>query len=412
MTRTIRILFPDPCSDMGIARTALSTCRHLTGDGLEALMHVPTAALAVRAPFLRPALPYVRPPIPWEPHFHLIASPARARLYRQFHAAIRDGDVAYLWSNVPLDSFGRLREHGIPIIREKFNCHAKVARDILADAYARLGAACPENRISEETIAYERQSLAMSDLISSPGPGVTDSLLAEGTPPERIVEASYGWDRRHTCDGTRPQHADEGVTVLFVGAVCVRKGAHILLESWARASVRGRLILCGPVEPIIAQRCAERLNRADVLAPGRVKDMRPYYEAADLFALPSLEEGSPLVTYEALAGGLPVLVSPMGGGGVVRDGEEGFVREPHEVDGWMEALRILAGDAELRRAFGDAARRRADEFTWERVGARRRRAFLHRLNAGSDLAPTPHILSAMTRQRSASCITQSSAEAA
>jgi glycosyltransferase involved in cell wall biosynthesis len=412
MSRTIRILFPDPCSDMGIARTALSTCRHLSGDGLEALMHVPTAAAAVRAPFLRPALPYVRFPIPWEPHFRLIASPARARLYRRFHAAIEGTDIAYLWSNVPLESFRRLRDRGILIIREKFNCHARVARDILAEAYARLGMACPDRRISEQTIAYERESLSMCDLISSPSPSVTDSLLAEGIPPERIVQTSYGWDRRHTSEGTRVQRGGEGVTVLFVGAVCVRKGAHILLESWARAAVRGRLILCGPVEPIIARRCADWLNRPDVVAPGRVKNMRAYYGSADLFALPSLEEGSPLVTYEALAGGLPVLVSPMGAGGVVRDNEEGFVRDPNEIESWVEALRVLADDTERRRILGEAARRRAAGFTWDRVGARRRRAFLEHLAAENSFTRSCGLSAAQASSRRMSCTTYSAHNAA
>ncbi|MDY7108503.1 MAG: glycosyltransferase family 4 protein, partial [Planctomycetota bacterium] len=369
MTRTIRMLFPDPCADMGIARTALSTCSHLGGEGLEAFMHVPTAAQAVRAPFLRPALPYVRFPIPWEPHFRLIASPARARLYRRFEAAIADDDIAYLWSTVPLETFQRLRERGIPIIREKFNCHVKAARDILVEAYDRLGVACPDTRISEQTIAYERQSLSMSDFVSSPSPAVTESLAAEGIAPPRIIETSYGWDRRHVDISARPRRDDDdGITVVFVGAVCVRKGVHLLLEAWARAGVRGRLVLCGAVEPIIADRCAEALNRPDVFAPGRVKDVGRRYASADLFVLPSLEEGSPLVTYEALAFGLPVLVSPMGAGGVVRNDEEGLIREPYDTDAWIEALRALAADGELRRVLGEAARRRAEAFTWDRVG--------------------------------------------
>ena len=380
MKRTVRLLFSDPCSDMGIARTALSICRHLNGPELEAYMHVPTAAYAVRAPFLRPALPYIRFPVPWEPHFRLIASYARGRLYRRFHEALADGDAAYLWSNAPLPQIHDLRERGAPIIREKFNCHAATAQRILHDAYERLGVAPDARRISNAAVSYDRESLALADFVSSPSPCVTASLHAEGTPPERIIETSYGWDPRH-IDVPRPRRrAEPELTILFVGAVCVRKGAHNLLDAWARAKIGGRLVLCGAIEPLIADRYADILNRADVLSPGRVKDVRSHYRSADVFVLPSLEEGSPLVTYEALASGLPVIVSPMGAGGVVRDGREGLIRDPDNIDAWIEALHRLAADGALRRALGGAARERAEAHTWEKVGARRRREILHCLD--------------------------------
>ena len=95
------------------------------------------------------------------------------------------------------------------------------------------------------------------------------------------------------------------------------------------------------------------------------------YQEADLFAFPSLEEGSPLVTYEAMAHGLPILTSPMGAGGVVREGIDGLVVSPYEEDAWVEALRKLANSPDLRAKFGVSARKRAKEFTWEKVGQRR-----------------------------------------
>jgi glycosyltransferase involved in cell wall biosynthesis len=387
MDLTLRMLFTDPCSDMGIARTAMSICRHLNGPGLSASMHVPTAAYGVRAPFLRPSLPYIRPPVPWEPHFRFIAGWARARMYRHFLHSLNGGNIAYLWSNVAMSCVDELVERNIPIIREKFNCHTATAQRILDEAYAGLGVTRAPARIPGRVIEDERRILAHADLVSSPSPGVTESLIQEGVPAERIVETSYGWDPGIPRTHPPALPATNGVTVLFVGAVCVRKGAHLLLDCWSRAQIRGRLVLCGPVEPVIADLYRDELRRHDVLTPGRVRDVWSFYRSADLLALPTLEEGSPLVCYEALASGLPAIVSPMGAGSVVRDGQEGFVLNCPDCDAWTDALRRLSNDEELRRHMSDAARQRATEFTWQRTGARRRVAFLKRLRPGAGAAP-------------------------
>ena len=55
------------------------------------------------------------------------------------------------------------------------------------------------------------------------------------------------------------------MTVLFVGLACVRKGIHLLLKAWARAKLKGRLVLAGDIDSRGRQRCAEQLNRSDVM---------------------------------------------------------------------------------------------------------------------------------------------------
>src|SRR6267142_1319510 len=76
-------------------------------------------------------------------------------------------------------------------------------------------------------------------------------------------------------------------------------------------------------------------------------------------ALPKLEEGSALVTYEAMGVGLPLLTSPVGAGSVVRHDKEGLVVDPHSEEHLIAALRRMAYDADLRRTFGEAGRARA-----------------------------------------------------
>jgi glycosyltransferase involved in cell wall biosynthesis len=87
-----------------------------------------------------------------------------------------------------------------------------------------------------------------------------------------------------------------------------------------------------------------------------------------VFVFPSLFEGSAVVTYEALACGLPAVVTPSAGS-VVRDGVEGFLVPPGEVEPLAAAMERLGGDPQLRAAMSAAARARAEEFDWPRYNS-------------------------------------------
>lgn len=86
---------------------------------------------------------------------------------------------------------------------------------------------------------------------------------------------------------------------------------------------------------------------------------------ADVFVFPSLFEGSAVVTYEALACGLPSIVTP-DAGSVVRDGVEGFLVGPRDVECLAARMEQLGGDPALRERMSGAARARALEYDWPR----------------------------------------------
>jgi glycosyltransferase involved in cell wall biosynthesis len=78
-----------------------------------------------------------------------------------------------------------------------------------------------------------------------------------------------------------------------------------------------------------------------------------------------------MVTYEAMAHSMPVLVTEMGAGAIARDQKDGFVLPDQDLPAWVEGLRKLAADNDLRRHLGEQARVRAGEFTWEKTAAQR-----------------------------------------
>jgi glycosyltransferase involved in cell wall biosynthesis len=127
----------------------------------------------------------------------------------------------------------------------------------------------------------------------------------------------------------------------------------------------------------IRQLSSNMLERDDVAVPGYLAKMEGAYCDADVFMLPSLEEGSPLVTYEALGMGLPLIVSPMGDGCIAAAGRGVVMVDPYAEEALIDALCRLANDVNRHRCLSDEVADEAQRFTWDR-------AVRQRCNASSD----------------------------
>lgn len=303
------------------------------------------------------------------------------------HAGRSQPHGVYIWPDASIDSIRELKRKGIKTFREMINCHRGTAKNILDDAYGRLGLDA-NHTITEASVVAEQAALEEVDYIFCPNAMVEASLLENGLPPSKFVPASYGWDPLRFEGAAEALKRNEGITAVFAGTICVRKGSHLLLEYWARSNVKGRLVLAGAMEPAIKEKCAALLAREDIIVLDFVSDIGSVYRSADVFVFPSLEEGGPQVTYEACGCGLPVITTPMGTGRIIRHGQEGFVIDPYDAEGWIAALQQLADDKERRVKMSVAAAERAREFHWSVVAARRREQVLQRLfNTGFAQSP-------------------------
>jgi alpha-maltose-1-phosphate synthase len=200
-----------------------------------------------------------------------------------------------------------------------------------------------------------------ADRLLVPSDYVRDTLIERGTKPERIAVIPYGVDIERFRPLPKPAGAP--FRILFVGALSQRKGIKYLLEAVKRLRLpNAELVLVG-----------RRIGSAEAFSAydGCFRHVPhvPYHEVhrlfgeADLFVYPSLHEGSAFASYEALASGLPVITTP-NTGSVVRDGVDGFIVGPRDVEALMERIERLYRDRDLRLALGAAARTRAEEFTW------------------------------------------------
>lgn len=152
--------------------------------------------------------------------------------------------------------------------------------------------------------------------------------------------------------------------VLFAGDVTQRNGITYLLEAFhALDPAKYELTIAGPAGRAAA--ALRRHGRAFRRLDPHQRDMPAVYHAADVVVLPSLLDGSASVVLEAMASGLPVIVTPNTGADAVRHGVEGFVVPLQSSEAIAARLEQFDQDAGLRRRMGAAARARSLEFTWQ-----------------------------------------------
>ncbi len=152
--------------------------------------------------------------------------------------------------------------------------------------------------------------------------------------------------------------------MLFVGVAAVRKGLHYALEAWHRssASADGVFRIAGEILPSYREQLEPMLAQPTVEALGHRTDVPQLMREADVLVLPSIEEGSALVSAEALGSGCVPLVSDMSSG-VVSDGQNGFVHHVGDVAALASQIDRLASDRDVARSDargGNRERRRRD----------------------------------------------------
>lgn len=215
--------------------------------------------------------------------------------------------------------------------------------------------------------------------------GVADSLAAAGVDRKRITVVHSGVD----CDRFRPPSADERadarraleisdgeVLISSVGALEQRKGHRYLIEAIGALAARGKFKCLvagqGSIHKVLQGEIAviRSLDRIKLL--GRVDDPRELLWASDIFAMPSLKEGLGVAALEAMASGLPVIASDVGGlREAVEDGRTGIIVPPANAPAITSAIVRLAESAELRSQMGAAARARVVEnYSMETMAAR------------------------------------------
>jgi colanic acid/amylovoran biosynthesis glycosyltransferase len=163
--------------------------------------------------------------------------------------------------------------------------------------------------------------------------------------------------------------APEAFEILCVGRLTPAKGQHLLIEALERLLQQGwrvklRFVGGGTDEASLRQLAAQIKNSQFVIFEGAVNQnyIRDLYAKADLFCIPSFAEGIPVVLMEAMAMGIPCVTTRITGiPELIRDGIDGLLVAPSDLDGLVDALAKLMGDVELRKRIARSGRERVQE---------------------------------------------------
>ena len=180
---------------------------------------------------------------------------------------------------------------------------------------------------------------------------------------QRVAPASNGRveTRRVLGIGESP------FTVGWIGRMTgIKRTDDVLLafKSLRERGIDARLCLVGdgPDRDEVERRAHELGVMRETLFLGYQEQVASFFAAFDVFVLPSANEGTPVTAIEALAAGKPVVATRVGGiPDVVRDGEDGFLVAPGDVEALADRLAQLATDDKLRERMGKAARSRVRE---------------------------------------------------
>ncbi len=293
--------------------------------------------------------------------------------WRELSRADPRNTVVYFWPSPPLFLIRYARLRGFITVREMINTCIATANSILDDAYARVGLGQDRSHLVSKRIQEnERRELSLYDYIMSPNARIEESLVATGIDRRIVLRSTYGWSPAK-FSSNRQTPVKGQFRLLFIGNDTIRKGVPQLLAAWKKSQVIGELLIVGRIDTIARPIVAPYLESDGVRVVGFTRDLAELYTSADAFVLPSLEEGDPLVTYEAASFGLPIIATPMGSANIVKHGINGLIVSPHDVDGLAKAIACLASSPDLRTRMGLQAAKDAQGFTFEKVGKRRAR---------------------------------------
>lgn len=376
----LRVLysFPHPIGAPGIGTTAMNQVRGLVGLGVDVTLYCTSVAreLSDMPSRVTQTLTVAGRRIP-----HRAMGVDRAYRYHDWRVsrALADTpdafDVVHAWPMGSARTFATARRHNLAAARESPNCYTAVAYELAQNEAARLGLSVPgdaTHHFDAKRLAREQQEYELATAVLVPSDFVARSYEHRAGRPLRTLRHSYGFDPDDFPAPTRARGYGGALRVAFVGSCEPRKGLHYALDAWRSSKVGasgGRFVICGRWDRAYHALLQEHLDDPSVETVPFTDDVGALLREVDVLVLPSVEEGSALVTYEAQASGCALLVSDAAGA-LAEDGVHGFIHRAGDVRALTQDLCRLADDLPLLARQRAAVIDHRAELTWTAAAER------------------------------------------
>lgn len=276
-------------------------------------------------------------------------------------------------SSFCLEALERCRELNIPCAVDHGSLHQKEDARLVLEEASRWGLPMPKGRSADWIIEKEDREFHEADHVFTLSEAARDSMVRNGVPLNKIFVNPCGVDLLQFYPGEKK---DQLFRIIQVGGITLGKGVLTLLDAFAKARLKkselwfvgGGIETSGLLENIKKLRTKGVTFHQPVPQP----KLREYYNQSSVFVLASVADGFGMVVPQAMACGLPVIVTEnVGAKDLIVDGVNGFIVPVGAPEIIAERLRLLSENPERCHAMGAAAKLTVEKgCTWLDYGDR------------------------------------------
>jgi glycosyltransferase involved in cell wall biosynthesis len=284
-----------------------------------------------------------------------------------------DSDVFIGLSSLSLEGLLSARQRGVLACVDHASMHEASEREIVREEARRWGLESAEEWPYDWVVEKEQAEFEAADVVFAPSQVTRRSLVANGVADEKIFVNPCGVDLRSFGPGRKE---DDVFRVIQVGGIIARKGVQYLMQAFTELDLpRSELWLIGAgaesssLRPVLDRFASDRVHLKGTVDQGELREM---YAHCSVAVLASVADGFGLVVPQAMACGLPVIVTEnVGAADIVVPGETGFVIPIRDVEALKTRLLELYEDPDRARRMGSAAAESVRRgHTWEDYGDR------------------------------------------
>ena len=280
--------------------------------------------------------------------------------------------AVYCYEDIARDTFRLARELGWNTFYDLPIAYWETSQRLLheeAERWPEWEPTLVGTRDSQEKLDRKTEELELADVVICPSRFVLDSLPARVRVEKKCVVAEFGSPQVNAGRGDARRETEDTLKVLFAGSMTQRKG---LADLFAAMKLLKRV----DVELIVMGAPIASLEFYKKQFPNfRYEPPRPHAEvlslmrSCDVFVLPSIVEGRALVQQEAMACGLPLIVTPNAGGDdLIEEGRTGFLIPIRSPESLAEKIAWFADHRDALPEISAAAKAKAARYTWQAYG--------------------------------------------
>lgn len=278
-------------------------------------------------------------------------------------------NAIHTWPCGSLNTLMKAKQLGIKTFLERPNTHTEFAYEVVKREYEKLGIPMPRkssHTYNKMVLHREIKEYAATVFLLCPSDFVKKTFTERGFDEKKIRRHQYGYDPSIFVFKPHLHEKDDQFSVVFVGTCEPRKGLHYALKAWldSDASKHGSFIICGGfISDEYRKYLSHSLAHPSIKYLGFQKDVLPYLQKSHALILPTIEEGSALVTYEARAAGCVLLVSKASGA-LCQDGYDSLVHNVGDTEMLTKHIDLLFSDSSCCQTMRRQCLQSAKEMTW------------------------------------------------